>query len=128
MKKIILVVIAVIIIVAGYLSFKSNTSAPVFAPEVQVPSQTASTETAVAKTYTISIADFAFDPKILTINKGDTIVWTNNDSVPHQIIGDNLNGQIMNKGHTFSQTFDTVGPVNYHCSIHPMMIGMITVR
>jgi plastocyanin len=29
---------------------------------------------------------------------------------------------------TFTATLDTVGTFSYHCSIHPGMVGRITVR
>ena len=83
------------------------------------------------KTYNISIANFAFNSKTLTINKGDTITWTNNDSVPHQVKGDtltSLSGPVITNGQSYSYTFNNIGTFAYHCNIHPSMLGSVTVQ
>lgn len=83
------------------------------------------------QTYNISIANYAFEKNTLTINKGDTIVWKNDDSVPHQIQGDeltDLKSPIMGNGLTYSFTFNNVGTFNYYCTIHPMMKANIIVK
>ncbi len=81
-----------------------------------------------AKQYDVSIVNFAFSPNTLTINKGDTVVWTNNDSMQHRIIGGGLNSPILNKGTTYSFTFNTAGTFDYICSIHPSMKAKIIVQ
>lgn len=140
-------VIAIIIFGAFYFFKPSNTTQQNQIPTTQIPAttnaqdqtpvtqtsdsapiQAAPINTVSAKTYNISIANFAFSPASLNINKGDTVVWTNNDSVPHQISGNSLNGQVMNKGQTYSFTFNDTGTFNYHCAIHPSMTASITVQ
>ncbi len=89
------------------------------------------TEIVEAKTYKVSIVNFAFNPKSLIINKGDTVVWTNNDSAPHDVVGNNLSGlksPVMSRGGTFSFTFNTAGAFDYICSIHPSMKAQIIVK
>lgn len=89
------------------------------------------TQTATAKTYNVSITNFSFSPSTLTINKGDTVVWTNNDSVPHQVKGDTLSAlsaPVMSNGQTYSFTFNNTGTFGYHCAIHPSMTGTIIVK
>ena len=36
-----------------------------------------------AKTHTITIEGMRFQPEVLTVSPGDTIVWVNKDIVPH---------------------------------------------
>lgn len=94
--------------------------------ESPVPVQTAST-----KRYNVSVINFAFNPSTLNINRGDTVFWTNSDSAPHRVLGDNLdslNGPVMNNAQTYSFTFTDSGTFNYHCSIHPMMKGSVIVK
>ena len=45
-----------------------------------------------AETKNITIKDFAFDPKTITINVGDTITWTNEGPSPHTVTADEAGG------------------------------------
>lgn len=83
------------------------------------------------QTSAISIRNFVFDPAKVMVNVGTTVVWTNNDNVPHTVTSD-PNGAIfaspaIQPGETFSATFKVVGNFPYHCSIHPNMQGTIVV-
>jgi amicyanin len=78
----------------------------------------------------VSIADMAFSPANITVKKGTTVTWTNNDSVGHNVIADSgkgPNSQILQKGQTYSFTYDTAGTFSYHCGVHPSMKGTVTV-
>ncbi len=82
------------------------------------------------QTHSVSINNFAFSPNSLTINAGDTVVWTNNQGVPHTITSDSgseLASSQIQSGQTYSHTFSTPGTFNYHCSIHTTMKASITV-
>jgi plastocyanin len=76
----------------------------------------------------INIQNFAFNPASLTISKGTTVTWTNNDSAPHQIKSTTFNSSPLSQGQTFSFTFNDVGTFNYSCAIHPSMLGKIIVQ
>ena len=79
--------------------------------------------------YQVMISNYAFNPSSLSVGLGDTVVWTNQDSVSHTITsdtGDFDSGSIA-PGKTFSYTFNNGGSFGYHCSIHPMMSGTINV-
>jgi plastocyanin len=81
-------------------------------------------------TQAVTIADFAFSPASLTINVGDTVTWTNNDSATHTATatdGSFDTGELA-QGASGSVTFDTAGTFNYICSIHPQMTGTIIVQ
>ena len=101
---------------------------PIALPVVNIP--TTSTPSAVIsrKIYNVAIDNFSFNPATININKGDTIIWTNQDSVPHQIWSDTFNGPIITNGQTYSFIFNNVGTYNYHCNIHPSMTGSIVVN
>jgi hypothetical protein len=64
-----------------------------------------------AETKTISIKDFAFDPKTISVNVGDTITWTNEGPSPHTVTADDgsFDAGNLDKGATFSHTFDKAG-------------------
>jgi plastocyanin len=78
----------------------------------------------------VSIANFSFSPAAITVSIGATITWTNNDSSSHTVTADDgsFDSGRLAPGATFSQTFATAGTFAYHCSIHSMMKGTVTVR
>ncbi len=116
--KITVSVIAIVVIVLGaFYFFRSYQNVPTSA-NIPVP----------AGAIPVSIVNFSFNPATTTIAKGGTVVWTNNDAVPHQIAGGELNGPVINKGQTYFFTFNTAGTFNYHCAIHPSMTGTIVVQ
>jgi plastocyanin len=58
------------------------------------------------------------------------VTWTNNDNTTHTSVSD---GNVWNSGAiapqaSFSRTFPTAGSFPYHCSIHPNMVGTVTVQ
>jgi plastocyanin len=138
MKKIILPILIVAIIIGSaiYLSQKSNTNQntsptpSVTSTENAVLTPSVSDTSTGQKTYTVDIKDFAFNPSGLTIKKGDTITWTNNDSAAHRIKAGNgefESGTLQNGG-SFSFTFNNTGSFDYICTIHTSMTGNINVE
>jgi len=82
-------------------------------------------------TYDIEIKNFAFSPSTLTIKKGDTVKWTNQDSTRHTATSDSrneLDSELLAKGDSYSHTFNSVGTFNYHCTPHPSMKAKIIVE
>jgi amicyanin len=92
-------------------------------------SSTADTNSAV-ETNMVTIENFKFSPSTITVKKGTTVTWTNNDSVKHNIVGDNLDvlkGPLLEKGKTYTYTFTAAGTFMYHCDPHPYMKGTVVV-
>lgn len=84
---------------------------------------------AQAKTYTVEIKNNAFTPKELMIAAGDTVTWTNDDALLHDIDLENLGkSPEMHKGETYTKTFDQPGTYDYDCNIHPFMKGTVIVK
>jgi plastocyanin len=81
-------------------------------------------------TTSVSIANFAFDPGTVTVQAGDTVTWTNNDSVAHTVTAadGSFDSGAIAPGGTFSMTFDTPGTIAYSCTIHPNMRASIVVQ
>lgn len=83
------------------------------------------------KQLNIEIKSFAFSPNELTIRSGEKIVWTNQDSAPHTItsdLGNELTSKRLNKGESFSYTFNNAGIYEYHCELHKTMKAKVIVR
>ncbi|MFZ2452010.1 MAG: plastocyanin/azurin family copper-binding protein [Methylovulum miyakonense] len=85
---------------------------------------------AYAKTITVNIQFFAFNPTPLTIDLGDTVKWVNKDPVFHTTTEDtsNLWSANLAPSLSFARTFKTAGKFTYHCAFHPGMTGSIIVR
>lgn len=78
----------------------------------------------------VIISNLSFQPASITVGKGSTIVWRNQDAVSHTVTaGDgNFNSGTIVAGDTFEQRFDKVKTYAYSCSIHPEMKGTIIVK
>ncbi len=78
---------------------------------------------------TIEIDDFAFEPGEITIQKGTTVIFKNDDSVAHTATSDTgiFDSGLLDNGETFSFVFDEIGEYSYHCTPHPSMKGKIIV-
>ncbi len=76
----------------------------------------------------IEITSFAFIPKQLRVNDGDTITWTNKDIVPHNIIN-NTHQKLISPDITTGKTFTFVAKNSmlYECGFHPSMRGEISL-
>jgi len=72
----------------------------------------------------------AFVPNPITITVGTTVQWTNNDNIAHDVTSQNnlfFSGN-LNPGATYTHTFQSAGSFPYYCTIHPLMVGTITVQ
>ena len=78
----------------------------------------------------IGIDNFTFNPKEVKVTAGDTVVWTNNDDIPHTVASPQhqIRSKPLDTGDTFSFTFTTPGEFKYFCSLHPHMTGRIVVE
>lgn len=78
----------------------------------------------------VAIQNSAFSPSTLTIKKGDTVVWTNNDSVSHTVTADKgeFSSQTIPNLGKYSFTFSSTGTFSYHCAVHPSMKATIVVQ
>jgi FtsP/CotA-like multicopper oxidase with cupredoxin domain len=77
----------------------------------------------------VEISHSAFQPAKLTIKKGQTVKWVNNDSQIHTVydLGEAFTSKILLNKDEFTYTFDKAGTYTYYCSTHPTMQGEITV-
>ena len=85
----------------------------------------------------VSLKNIQFDPRDITVKAGETITFTNDESVPHDVHkasgpgGDFASGPAggMQQGDTFELKLDQPGKYEYICNVHaPGMAGTITVK
>jgi plastocyanin len=93
-------------------------------------SQQAAQSQPAARPAQIKIDNFSFTPQQLTIAQGTTIIWVNNDDVPHTVVATNkeFRSKALDTGEQFSFTFTKPGTYQYFCSVHPMMTGKVIVQ
>jgi plastocyanin len=84
----------------------------------------------------VAMRNIQFDPSDTTIKVGETVTWTNEEGVPHDVdktggpgpqFSSGPEGGMM-EGDTFAQAFDRPGTYEYVCRVHaPGMAGTIEV-
>jgi plastocyanin len=77
----------------------------------------------------VFISSMAFSPAQLDVESGTTIVWSNQDNLPHTVTADDgtFDSGALFSGETYSFTFQSPGRITYHCSIHPFMTASVAV-
>lgn len=78
----------------------------------------------------IRIDNFTFGPRKLTIDKGATVTWTNQDDIPHSIVLTTLgvHSKAFDTDKTFTYQFNKAGTFSYVCGLHPQMHGQVVVN
>src|SRR3954454_8394049 len=79
----------------------------------------------------VTMKDIKFNPSTVDVKVGDTVTWTNDDSVGHDVTGDGFKsgsaGGLQN-GDTFKHKFAKAGTFKYQCTVHPGMTGEVVVK
>jgi len=102
------------------LSCAAQTTAPTTTPKTNQP-----------QIHNVDIKNFGFNPQELRIKRGDTVVWTNRDSVGHTITSDSgneLGSPQIAQNQEYRHTFTQLGTFNYHCAVHPPMKAKVIVE
>ena len=89
----------------------SGTSEPVAATEVEM------------------VKSYRFDPKVIEIEAGDTVTWTNEDNFTHTVQVDGQEDHKVDRGESVEITFDEAGTYDYVCTLHSKdMDGTVIVK
>jgi plastocyanin len=78
-------------------------------------------------TMTAQETSFAFTPSHLTIHVGSIVTWKNPSTAPHTVVGFGVDSGLVMPAQTFTHTFTQTGDYSYVCTLHPGMVGAITV-
>jgi plastocyanin len=79
--------------------------------------------------HTVVQQDRAFHPGEVTINRGESLSFTNRDEFIHQIFVVGLfDSEEKNPGEILTERFPQSGTFEVHCHIHPKMRLMVHVR
>ncbi|TGC09509.1 cupredoxin domain-containing protein [Methanolobus halotolerans] len=82
------------------------------------------------QTNEVSMMSLQFQPQNIRVSAGDTVTWTNDDAVAHTATADNgeFDSGVLEPGQTYSHAFEEPGTYDYICTIHPSMVGTVTVQ
>lgn len=85
---------------------------------------------AAGKSHSVRIDGMKFVPERLEVAAGDTIVWTNEDFLPHTVTGANAQFESGELGQHKSWKFVArkKGEMAYICRLHPGMRGVLLVK
>ena len=81
-------------------------------------------------TATVTQVDKAFAEKEISVGRGATVHFVNNDSVKHNILIKKLdfNSGLQSPGDSVAVTFDKSGKFKVRCGIHPKMKMKVVVN
>jgi plastocyanin len=82
------------------------------------------------QTHTVSIVDMRFQPEMLTVTAGDTVVWVNKDLVPHTATSEarGFDSKTIEAGKSWRYTVRAKGNIVYQCTFHPSMTATLRVK
>ena len=125
MKKTLLIILATLfIVVGGIIVFikmsRNDTNTMNRTNDNSSKSDINASSEILVGSVSISIRNFAYSREKITIKKGSTITWANEDSMAHTVTStsssDSFDSGTLEKGQTFSKTFNSVGTFDYFCS------------
>ena len=127
------VVIALVVIdgaiVATYvLSSNMNMGVEGSGNSIQQPAASIPSDSTVVK-IVANAGSNSFSPNPVEIKVGETVTWINDNSGRHTLTSKDgvFDSGMMEKGQSFSFTFDKAGEYPYFCEPHPNMVDTVVV-
>jgi LPXTG-motif cell wall-anchored protein len=82
-----------------------------------------------AASQSVTIRDYAFSPRTVTVQPGDTVTWTNRHGVRHSATAEDgtFDTGLLGRGESGEHTFREAGTYQYVCTPHPNMQGTVVV-
>jgi plastocyanin len=78
----------------------------------------------------VTIDNFTFSSKDLTVAVGSTVRWINHDDILHSVVAKSaaFRSKALDTDDVYSFTFTSAGTFDYLCGQHPLMTGTIIVK
>lgn len=80
----------------------------------------------------VTIGNFTFSPTTLDVPAGTSLVFVNEDDVPHTVFGSDKDSPLRSPALDTDDKYRVVlthpGTYHYFCSLHPHMTGTIVVK
>jgi plastocyanin len=84
---------------------------------------------ATAETHTVIVDGMKFVPALLTVRKGDRVVWKNKDVVPHTATAaGRFDSRLIATGQSWTYVARKPGRHDYVCTFHPGMKATLVVQ
>ena len=122
-----IVIVAIFTIgVVGFIATPPQNSAVEVTPGPTISEEA----TPSAQRVEVMISNLSFQPASITVGRGSTIVWRNQDTVAHTVTAEDgsFDSGTIVAGDMFVQKFDKVKTYTYSCGIYPEMKGTIIVK
>jgi plastocyanin len=90
---------------------------------------TSAPEQTAPKVYKVEIKQMLFQPAILRVHKGDTVIFINEDFVNHNVTEESnktWSSAPLSTGKSWR--LKAIQSANYYCTIHPVMKGKLLVQ
>jgi plastocyanin len=109
-------VVSVVVVALGLLSWSCS---PVAAADVPRP-----------VTHTVTMEGTSFQPPMLTVKAGDSVVWVNRDPFPHTATSGTggFDSNVILPDKSWTYTPKTKGEFAYVCTLHLTMKGVLRVE
>jgi plastocyanin len=119
MRRLVLSLAVALALGGGVALAQSGSPAPVMAP-APAPSPVS----------VVHVKNFAFVPDKVTINAGQSVRFVQDDDTPHTVTGvdNSFDSGNLDKGKTWTHTFDKAGTYAYFCAYHTYMKGTVVVK
>ena len=79
-------------------------------------------------THTVIVEAVRFQPDVLTMRLGDSVVWRNKDPFPHTATADSFDSKDIQAGQSWTYTARARGEFPYICSLPPTMKATLRVK
>ena len=80
-------------------------------------------------THRVVIDGLKYDPEMLTVRRGDTVIWTNKDPFPHTVTAPGkFDSRDIAAGGSWKYIARSAGEYSYVCALHPNMKGVLRVE
>ena len=84
-------------------------------------------------THRVAIRAMTYEPALVDVAIGDTVVWTNMDVVPHTVTSTSrsaarFDSASLVQNAQWSYVVSAPGELTYTCTFHPTMFGSVVAR
>ncbi len=80
-------------------------------------------------THTVFIRNMVFEPADLSVNVGDTVIWKNEDLVPHSATAKGtFDSGLIDASKQYKLAVKKKGNFDYVCLFHPTMKAVLKVK
>src|SRR5215831_392639 len=82
------------------------------------------------RVHRVEIKGMAYAPAELVVARGDRVVWTNRDIVPHTVTAEHrqFDSGFLSPSAEWSLVVRDPGRIAYACTFHPTMKGVLVVK